>query len=161
MTDGEQYKIRWPVKDLAYRLRPSHAAAQDDILGSITAHVCKPARFQRRTRFAHSVIKNMICSISLACLATRPNIDALTIVAATVRFNALEIFTTPFFSLANDFSVFFFGILIPSFCEAAFWHQAPTARTTCPLNAKGRACVRYASRRHLDRVGILYIGRSN
>src|ERR1035437_243667 len=71
MTDGEQYKIRWPVKDLAYRLRPSHAAAQDDILGTMTAHVRKPARFQRRPRFAHSVIKNMICSISLAYLAIR------------------------------------------------------------------------------------------
>lgn len=28
------------------------------------------------------------------------------------------------------------------------------------LNGQGRPCVRYASRRHLDRVGILYICRS-
>lgn len=54
---------------------------------------------------------------------------------------------------------------------SGYRREGPSSGTTMPLvdtgksgsrlNAQGSPCVRYASRRHLDRVGILYICRSN
>jgi hypothetical protein len=66
-----------------------------------------------------------------------PSACALNVVAATVRFNALEILATPVLFFASDFNsrtsdevhgrlttVFFFGISGPSsFCEPAFYHN--------------------------------------
>jgi hypothetical protein len=63
-----------------------------------------------------------------------PSWCALTAVAPIVRFNAFEIFVTPVFFLASDFSsrtsdevqarrtIFFFLAISVPFCEPGFYH---------------------------------------
>jgi hypothetical protein len=85
MKNGERYYTRWLPKDHAF--------------------VGKPLAHNRARRFCKQT-KQPVCNAYQARVSSEtPRFAAMTVVAATVRFNALAIFSTPTFCLANPFSL--------------------------------------------------------